>query len=248
MKHEIQNPKSATKKKADPYAPTPRTAVLLEARKALEKNRAILTSQITEFEKQTLPYKLCLGLHCLKAFMVFALPEPENRRQGRKSNNHVTRDSIVREPEGYEGWLAREVPWLKKPVSYKYMNALKGLGLDHQADEEAVFEAIAQNLRIGQVTLKMLIDAAMEAVRPQLPPAEPPEQMEFNFLRENMHAFATEAQNILAIADRLRTIPQMHKAACARVYGMLKELTGTDWQPSDTPDSLCDIDPDTIDL
>jgi hypothetical protein len=233
--------------KADPYAPTPRTAVLLEAKKSLEKNRAILTAQITEFERQTLPYKLCLGLHCLKAYMVFVLPDPSSRGQGRKSNNQLTRE-LISEPDGFSGWLKREIPWLKEPVAYKYMNALKGLGLDHQATEETLFEAIAQNLRIGPVTLKMLCDSAAETVRPQLQPATPDHQLEFNFLKENLHEFAVQSGNILAIADRLKTIPAMHKAACARVYGMLRDLTGTDWQPSDTPDSLCEIDPDTIDL
>lgn len=233
--------------KADGYAPTPRTVVLLEAKKALEKNRAILTGQIIEFEKQTLPYKLCLGLHCLKAFMVFMIPDKSNQGQGRKPNNRLTRESIS-DPEGYVGWLKREIPWLKEPVSYKYMNALKGLGLDHEADEDDVFEAIGQNLRVGPCNLKMLCDAAAELVRPPLPPPTPDHQLEFNFLKENMHEFAVQAGNILAIADRLKTIPAMHKAACARVYGMLRDLTGTDWQPSDTPDALCEIDPDTIDL
>lgn len=233
--------------KDDPYAATPLTQVLLEARKSLEKNRAIITSQISEFERITLPYKLCLGLHCLKAYMVFVIPDDQNSRGGRKSNNRVTRDTVST-PEGFEGWAEREIPWLKRPVAYKYMNAIKGLGLDHQADEEAVFEAVRQNLRIGPCTLKMLTDAAAELVRPQLPAPKPEHQLEFDFLKENLHEFAIQSGNILAIADRLRTIPAMHKAACARVYGMLRDLTGTDWQPSDTPDSLCEIDPDTIDL
>lgn len=243
--------KGINRQASDPYVPTPRTSVLLEARKSLEKNRAILTAQITEFERQTLPYKLCLGLHCLKAYMVFVIPEPGARNASGKNQHsqrgHVTRDTAS-PPEGFEGWAEREIPWLKRPVAYKYMNALKGLGLDHQADEEAVFEAIRQNLRIGPCTLKMLCDAAAELVRPQLPAPKPEHQLEFDFLKENLHEFAVQSGNILAIADRLKTIPAMHKAACARVYGMLRDLTGTDWQPSDTPDSLCEIDPDTIDL
>jgi len=230
----------------DPYAPTPRTTVLLEAKTALEKNRAILTGQINEFEKQTLPYKLCLGLHCMKAYMVFVLPDPKVRGAMKGTKKLVTRDGLS-ELEGYEGWLSREAPWLKKPVSYKYMTALRGLGLAETNTEEDIFEAVAQNQRIGPCTLKMLTDAAAEAVRPQLKDSGPV-QTEFEFLKDNLHEFATQALNILSIADQLKAIPQMHKAACARVYGLLRDLTGHDWQPSDTPDSLCEIDPDTIDL
>ena len=242
-----QDLKTQDTRKDSGYALTPRTEILVAARKALEKNRQLLTVTIIEAERLMLPYKLCLGLHCLKAYMVFVFPEDQNSRGGRKSNNRVTRDTVS-SPEGFEGWAAREIPWLKRPVAYKYINAIKGLGLDENATEDDVHEALSNQLAIGPCTLKMLCDAAAELVRPQLPPPTPDHQLEFNFLRENLHDFAVQSGNILAIADRLKTIPSMHKAACARVYGMLRDLTGTDWQPSDTPDALCEIDPDTIDL
>ena len=231
---------------ADPYAASPRWVDLLAAKTALDSLRQVVAGHEDAFMAVTLLPRVKMGLYCLRAHMVFTIPDNSNHRQGRKSNNRVTRDAIVR-PDSYEAWLSRAIPWMKKPTSYKYMNALKGLGLDHTASEADVEEALAKNLRVGTVNLKMLCDAAVDGPKPQQPESGPV-QTEFDFLRDNLHEFATQAANILAIADQLKAIPQMHKAACARVYGMLRDLTGTDWQPSDTPDALHEIDPDTIDL
>jgi len=232
--------------KADPYALKPRTAVLLDARKALDGLRQVIAGHEDAFMAATLPSRLKMGLHCLRAHMVWVLPDPSNRGQGRKVLTIKSRRDVI-SPEGFEGWLTSEVTWLKKPTAYKYMNALKGLGLDHTSSEADVDKALAKQLAGGPCNLKMLCDAAVDGVKPQLP-GDGAVQTEFDFLKDNLHDFATQAANILSIADQLKAIPQMHKAACARVYGMLRELTGTDWQPSDTPDALCEIDPDTIDL
>ena len=66
------------------------------------------------------------------------------------------------------------------------------------------------------------------------------------FVRANLSAFRQEANNVIAMVDRLRAIPDAHRAACARAYTLLRELTGSDWSPSATPDHLASIDPDTL--
>ena len=120
---------------ANPYALKPRTAALVDARKSLDGLRQVIAGHEDAFMATTLLPRVQMGLHCLRAHMVFAIPDTKNSRGGRKPNNRVTRDAVSA-PEGYEGWLSREVPWLKKATSYKYMNALKGLGLDHTHTEE----------------------------------------------------------------------------------------------------------------
>jgi len=238
---------SSYEPKPDPYAQSPGWVELLAAKKSLDVYRGIIALHETQFLAITLEPRVKMGLHFLRAHTVFAIPESANSRGGRKPNNRLTRESVS-ETGGFSGWLKREVPWIKEATAYKYMNALKGLALDHTASEEDVAEALAQHRRVGPLNLKILRDMAAELVAPQLPPPTPDHQLEFEFLRGEMHEFAVQAKNILALADQLKAIPQMHQAACARAYGMLRDLTGTDWAPSDIPDHLCEIDPDTIDL
>ena len=235
-----------TKNEPSPYALTLRTSVLLEAKKSLDGLREIVIGHETAFLATTLEPRCLMGLQCLRAYEVFAITEPKERGSMKGTKKLLTREELS--DGGFSGWLKRETPWMKETTAYKYMNAVKGLGLSHSSTDEDVAEALAQHRRVGQVTHKMLCDAAAEIVKPQLPPAKPDHQLEFEFLRGELHAFAVQSNNILAIADQLKGIPQMHKAACARAYSMLRDLTGTDWQPSDIPDLLCEIDPDTIDL
>ena len=252
----------------DPYAQSPRWVELLDAKKSLDQFRGIIAHHETQFLAITLEPRVMIGLHCLKAYTIFAIPDPSKRgaKKGKKSSSRreelsktegfsgwqgkksSSRREELSKTEGFSGWLKREVPWLKEATGYKYMNAIKGLALDHTATEADVSEALAQHRRVGPLNLKILCDMAVERVIPKLPPPAPNHQLEFEFLRGEMHEFAVQAKNILALSEQLKAIPQMHKAACARAYGMLRDLSGTDWAPSDIPDILCEIDPDTIEL
>jgi len=231
----------------EPYAPTPRASVLLNAKIALDQLRGGVAAREAEFLAATLEPRLLMGLHCLRAYMVWVIPDPKERGAMKCQKKPVTRDELS-SPEGFEGWLAREVPWMKKPTAYKYMTALKGLGLDDTATEDAVSEALERSLSRGPVNLKLLCDAAAEVVTPPAPPQKTEYQAEFEFLRGELHEYAVQSRNILAIADQLKGIPDMHKAACSRAYLTLAALTGSDWQPSDTPDALGDMDPDKMEL
>jgi hypothetical protein len=48
--------------------------------------------------------------------------------------------------------------------------------------------------------------------------------------------------------DKLKENPDFHRAATARLYAALVELTGTNWAPSDEPDDLANVDPDAISI
>ncbi|MEI6656112.1 MAG: hypothetical protein WCP45_15210 [Verrucomicrobiota bacterium] len=207
--------------------------------------RAIIITHEEKFLEKTLGPRLQIGLAALRAYMVFVIPDKAKRGQGRKSNNQVTRDVIL--SQGFEGWLEAECPWLKKPTAYKYMTALKGLGLDHTAAEREVAASLKRLLRKGPVSLKALCDAAVEAVAPK---ADPPrlEQSEFEFLRDSLAAYREQSEAVLALKSQLEASPDMYKAACARAYATLSALTGTDWKPSDEPDALASVNPDSISL
>lgn len=225
----------------------PRKAVLTDAAKALEKLRSVIIKHEDTFHAQTLGPRLQIGLQCLKAHQTFVIPEAGKRNKSGKnqhSKGQVTRD--VASPEGFEGWLAAEAQWLKKPTAYKYMTAVRGLGLDHSATEKQVAAALKLRLRKGPVTIASLCAAALEAIAP--PPEPPPhiEQSEFDFLRQGLSTFRQETEHLLAMKEQLDTHPDFHRAASARLYSALVALTGTNWKPSDEPDDLANVDPDAI--
>ena len=220
--------------------------ILADAKTALTQLRSKLIQQEEVFLNNSLPDRIKIGLHCLKAHMVFTIKDTGKRGQGRKPNNQVTADVIS--PQGFEGWLATECPWLKKPTAYKYMTALKGLALNESSTDEEVEEAVRQHLRIGPVTIAGLCAAAVDAVTPRTTPAARIEQSEFEFLKDGLKAFRQEAEQILALKPQLLENPEMHRAACARAYDILFQLTGTNWSPSDEPDELAHVNPDAISL
>lgn len=223
--------------------PAPK-AVLTDASKALEKLRSVIVKHEDTFHAQTLGPRLQIGLQCLKAYDVFAVKDQGKKGQGRKPKNQLTRELISE--GGFKGWLSSEAQWLKEPTAYKYMTAVRGLGLDHAATEKQVAAALKLLIRKGPVTITSLCAAALDAIGPPAP--EPPthEQQEFNFLRQNLTAFREQSENICRLKSQLDAYPDFKRAATARVYSMLWELTGTHWQPSDEPDSIASIDPDAI--
>lgn len=226
-----------------------KTAILSDAAKALEKLRTVIVKHEETFHAQTLGPRLQIGLQCLKAHHVFTIPEPGKRNKSGKnqhSKGQVTRD--VASPEGFEGWLATEAQWLKKPTAYKYMTAVRGMGLDHDASEKQVAAALKLLLRKGPVTIASLCAAALESIAPPAP--EPPQiqQQEFDFLKQACSALRQEVDSIVANKDQLDKYPDFKRAAMARLYAGLHDLTGTHWKPSDEPDDLASVDPDTISL
>ena len=224
----------------------PKDAVLSAAAKAITVHISAIESRLETLYQDILPAQLKIGLHCLRAHQVFCIPDAGKRGQGRKPNNQVHVDVIS--PQGFEGWLATNHSKLKKPTAYRWMTALKGLGLSESATEDEVDEAIRQNQRIGPVTLKGLCAAAVDAIAPPALPAPNLQQTEFEFLKDGLKAFRQEAEQIIALKTQLEANPDMYRAACARAYQILHELTGTNWKPSDEPDDLASVDPDAINL
>lgn len=230
--------------------------ILASAKSALEKHRDAIIRHEESFAASTLGNRLSIGLACLKAHVVFVQTDPgKKNKSGRNQHSkggHVTRD--VASETSFEGWLADEAPWLKKPTAYKYMTALRGLGLDEKATDdqvEATLDTIRHsNVEVGlaQPTLASLIASAAEPVKALPAPPTPPEQQEFAFMRERLKSFREETEHLLSLKDQLLANPDLHKAACARAYAALAELTGTQWAPSEEPDELSSIDPDFIEL
>lgn len=246
MNHPAQatkHPTALTLRKTSPEEPVAIAphVTLSKAKTRLEALREVIATHEENFLAKTLGPRLQIGLASLRAYMVFC----HNPGKGGRPKKTVTRDSIL--SQGFEGWLEAECPWLKKPTAYKYMTALKGLGLDHTAEDREVAAALKRLLRKGPVSLKVLCDAAVEAV---VPKADPPrlEQSEFEFLRDSLAAYREQSEAVLALKSQLEASPDMYKAACARAYATLAELTGTQWKPSDEPDALASVNPDSISL
>lgn len=226
----------------------PEPAVILAgAVTALKNHRDILIKQEQIFFAASLGSRLQIGLHCLKAHTVFNMADPGKRGQGRKSKEIKSQRDVIYEG-GFEGWLLSEASWLKKPTAYKYMTAVRGLGLDHDATEKQVASALKLLVRKGPVSLASLCAAAVEAIAP---PAEPPariEQSEFDFLRDGLSAFRQQSEALLALKAELHKHPDMERVASARIYSLLVEITGSHWTPSDEPDALASVNPDAIEL
>lgn len=228
-----------------------RKETLAQIKASLESLQEAHISHEEAFLQAVLPTRLKMGLHCLKAHALFALEDPAKRGQGRKTKT-ITSTVDVISPQGFEGWLATEIPWLKKPTAYRWMTAVKGLRLDEKAAEADVEPAL-QALRdthaealLAPVSLKSLCDAATENIGPPVPPPPAPEQQEFNFLRDELSRYREFTDTLLNLKSQLEANPDFHRAASSRAYHVLHELTGKHWKPSDEADELADIDPDTI--
>lgn len=238
-----ETPETPPSKRAKPITTeviTPKDGILLDASKALEKLRKVVVAHEEKFAAATLGPRLQIGLQCLKAYHVFVV----NPGKGGRPKKTVTRDGLS--TGGFEGWLATECQWLKKPTAYKYMTAVRGLQLDHDATEKQVAAALKLKLRKGPVTIKALCDLAVDPLGPEVPNSGDSQQNEFEFLKKACGALREEVDALVAIKAQLDAHPDFKRVATARLYGALYELTGTHWKPSDEPDSLADIDPDAI--
>ena len=207
---------------------------------ALENSRA---QSEHRYRLEVLPLLLKQGLHCLKAHTTFCVQDPAKRgaMKGKKSSSR--REELSE--NSFKGWLTAHAPWLKESTAYKYMTAVRGLGLDDTADESAIDSALAAR-GIENVSLKLLCDSNLDPVAPTAPEPLKLEQQEFDFLRQNLSDFREQSENICRMKSQLEAYPDFMRAATARVYGMLWELTGTHWAPSDEADALALVDPDAI--
>ncbi len=227
---------------------TPLKNILRDCSGAIRVHTGIIEERIAALQAEVLPAQLKIGLYCLKAHCAFALQAPGKRNASGK-NQHTKRALVHADeatPQGFEGWLAENHPQIKKPTAYRWMTALKGLGLNESATEKDVDRELAKLTKVVPVSLKSLCDSAIESVAPAPPPPPKIEQQEFDFLKQNLSAFRQESENICRLKPQLDAYPDFKRAATARVYSMLYELTGTHWQPSDEPDSLAMVDPDAI--
>lgn len=215
---------------------------------ALNAQREIAAQKFAAFEDDILVNRLVSGLHCLKAHALFCIQDPKTRGAMKAKKSSTTVVELF--SGGFDGWLSEHASWIKPSTARDWMNAVKGLGLAESASQEDVETALAQNRRIGPVTLKSLKAAALELIGPSSEPPAPPnlQQAEFQFVRESLTAYRIQSEGILALKEQLKGMPEMHRAACARAYATLCELTDSQWAPSDEPDELASINPDAIEL
>ncbi len=224
-------------------APTP-ADILKAAERDLAKHSDAIKRHIASFDKLTLANKLGLGLAAYKAHMVFAIADPA-KRGAMKGKKLVTRDEL---PDGgFEGWLDSTGSDLKKPAAYKYMTALRGLGLDHQSTDRQIAAELKRRERAGEtVTLASLIAAATDRLAPPAEPPAPPSQLSFDDYLATLKTFREDAELVI---EQAKDMPEhLRKVAAARAYATLHALTGTAWQPSDEHDVLGTIDPDNLSI
>lgn len=207
----------------------------------LARLHAAITGQIHEFQDAVLPNQLKMGLHCLKAHVLFCMtPKKSGALKGKKRSSTV--DDLS--PQGFEGWLQTRHPHLKKGTAYRWMTAFKGLGLSESHKEKDVDAALK---KLTQPTLASLCAASLDAIGPP-PPEQTLQQSEFEFLRDGLRDFREQAEQILHLKTQLQAHPEMLRASTARIYDLLYQLTGTHWKPTDEPDDLASVDPDAITL
>lgn len=218
---------------------------LAEIDQDLARLHAAITGQIIEFQDTVLPNQLKMGLHCLKAHLLFC--QNPGKGGNKKGSNH--RGKLIpstvdgTEPQGFEGWLLTRHPHLKKGTAYRWMTAFKGLGLN-ESHKEADIDSALKNLTTP--TLASLIAASLDAIGPPPAPPQTLQQSEFEFLRDGLRDFREQAEQLLHLKVQLQAHPEMLRVSSARVYDLLYQLTGTHWTPTDEPDALASVDPDAI--
>jgi hypothetical protein len=197
----------------------------------------------TDAQRKTLLPRLLIGLHCLKAHTLFAMVDVKKRGQGRKGKkNHLRAEQIS--VNSYQEWLKTTETDLKETNTYRYMSAVRGLGCDETSTEEeltTVFKTYTNP------TLAALCHAAAEPVTAPTPTPQH-EQLEFDLLRDCLKANRQQCEELVATSDRLKTHPELHRAAVARLYQTLHALTGHHWSPTDDPHEYATINPDQIDI
>lgn len=218
---------SALQRIASDPAASPQDPALVPVALAINDTLAILEDQEEKARRKEMPHRLWIGVQCLIAHGKFALKDPGNRGQGRKSGKIMSRRDMISEPSGFEQWVAVHCPGLGRSASYKYMACAKGLGLSEKTEFSTIAAALEQT---GWPSLGELADAGRGKAPAPLPSAPtPPEQQVFPFMRDLRLA----GEQVVAMKENMD--PQAYKTAVAVAYDTLKKLTGQDWEPSKTP-------------
>lgn len=134
------------------------------------------------FEENTLEHRLLIGLEIAKAQEKFGMTRAEYGAIG----GSVSRCDTLTDPAtaslGFTGWLAREIPRLKRPTAIKYAHAFASLGLAADAATPAQIRAKVKDIRhhCGKNKLPMpSLTSLYKAGKPKpLELPEPPEPKE----------------------------------------------------------------------
>lgn len=216
---------------------------LAAAALGVQKHAAEVIQIEQEAQRKSLLPRVLIGLHCLKAHSMFALVDASKR--GAMKGKKKTKDAPL--TISYESWLESTEANLKKPTTYKYMSAVRGLGCDENSTEAEVTTAFK---KLTNPSITSLIAMAVDPVKP--PPEKTEnaatEQLEFELMRNTLSHYRESCNELLDSRSRLDAFPQMREAAISRVYKTLQELTGQHWQPSEVPHEYAEINPDAIEL
>ena len=142
---------------ADPYAVEiipPGEAVAIDlsaAARAINEAIDTVTGYEESFEDGTLAPRLILGLEITKAKEVFGMTNAQAAVLGGEAKAAVSRRDTVIDPAsatlGFEAWLKREIPRLKRPTALKYATAFKSLDLDPGTATPALIRECVKKLR-----------------------------------------------------------------------------------------------------
>jgi hypothetical protein len=221
----------------------PLRALALRVNDAIE----VIRGEEEIFGERTLASRLHIGLACLQAHHQFAVLAPDKRGQlgGRGKKSSSRRDELS--PASFEQWLMESTNGLKKPVAYKYIAAVKGLGCDEHSSPSDVDDAL-ETLREATETKPTL--ASLIAACPDRSPLPPPStgprliQQDFEFYRAMAVDLRTQTT---ALVSHREDMPEaIRRAATAQLYTALYEMTGTHWAPTDEAPDIASVDPDTI--
>ncbi len=127
----------------------------------------------------TLEHRLLIGLQVCRAQHAFtaALPNATGKNQHSKE---VVSPGDTTSPTGFNAWLKKAAPDLKRPTAYLYANAVRGLGLDYTARPDDVSDYLTDRRRVARSnelpapTLKALAKEAPKLPAPPEPEIQTP--------------------------------------------------------------------------
>jgi hypothetical protein len=107
----------------------------------------LITKHEDAFQEATLEPRLLIGQQILAAQEIFGLTRQQAGNLGGRpstSDNRVTRDTVSDEVTsmGFSGWLAANIPALKRPHAYKLATAYKALSLPADASLPKIRDAV----------------------------------------------------------------------------------------------------------
>lgn len=130
-------------------------------RQALEQQRDLSIALEERFEQDRLPIFLRMGLECVKAHALFAVPDAAARgAMGGRGKSSSTVEELS-EVTSFDGWLAAEVRWLSVGSAYRYRRAALGLGLTHESTPEdlaTLLQAAREEAGAKPLSLNQLVN------------------------------------------------------------------------------------------